>query len=117
MLDSLVLAPAGLDVAALERAARPGLEHRRLPRIDGAERSPSGQASCRHCREPIAKGTWRIRLAIFDEGRFNSAGYVHLTCASAYFETGDIVERLLHFAAGLDEAAREDLRASAPAPK
>src|SRR5437764_11213194 len=46
----------------LERAARGSLAHRRLPRIDGAERSPSGQARCRNCRQSIERGTWRIRL-------------------------------------------------------
>src|SRR5439155_1737293 len=49
------------DAAALERAARFSSSHRRLPRIDGAERAPSGQANCRSCKERIERGTWRIR--------------------------------------------------------
>src|SRR5947209_7758585 len=50
---------------ALERAARGASAHRRLPRIDGAERASSSQAKCRHCHEPIARGTWRIRLVFY----------------------------------------------------
>lgn len=42
-------------------AAR-GIAHRRLPRLNGAERSPSGRARCRSCRASIAKGAWRISL-------------------------------------------------------
>ena len=110
MLESLAHAPEGLDRAQLEHAAQPGVAHRRLPRVDGAERSPSGQASCRQCREPIAKGTWRIRLSIFDEGRFNPAGYVHLACCGAYFESDDIVERALHFSPQLAPADRDELK-------
>jgi hypothetical protein len=114
MLESLAQAPEGLDQAQLEQAAQPGVAHRRLPRVDGAERSPSGHASCRQCREPIAKGTWRIRLSIFDEGRFNPAGYVHLACSPAYFETGAVVDRALHFSPKLTEAERGELRSEAP---
>ena len=91
---------------SLESAARQSLAHRRLPRIDGAERAPSSQAKCRHCREPIAKGTWRIRLAYFDEARFSSGGSVHLDCRRAYFETDDVLERVLRFS---PETSAEEL--------
>ncbi|MGH8609300.1 MAG: PARP-type zinc finger-containing protein [Gammaproteobacteria bacterium] len=43
------------DREILERAARSSLTHRRLPRIDGAERAPSGQAKCRSCRQHRAR--------------------------------------------------------------
>ena len=101
------------DREKLERAARDGLTHRRLPRIDGAERAPSGQATCRHCREPIARGSWRVRLAFFEEGRFSPGGYVHLDCRKGYFETDDILDRLLQFSSGLDDGAREALHREA----
>ena len=114
MLESLALAPEGLDRVRLEQAAQLGVAHRRLPRIDGSEKSPSGQASCRQCREPIAKGTWRIRVSIFDEGRFNPAGYVHLACAREYFETGEIADRALHFSPKLTEDERGEFRSTAP---
>lgn len=98
------------DRESLERAARGSLAHRRLPRIDGGERAPGGQARCRHCREPIEKGAWRIRLVHFDEGQFSPGGYVHVGCRNAYFETTDILEPLLHFSVRLSDAEREELR-------
>ncbi|HTR76600.1 MAG TPA: hypothetical protein VMH39_00755, partial [Gemmatimonadaceae bacterium] len=59
------------DREALEAAANFGLTHRRVPRIDGVERSPSGQARCRHCKEMIEKGAWRVRLVFHEEGNFS----------------------------------------------
>jgi hypothetical protein len=98
------------DRDRLERAARCSLAHRRLPRIDGAERAPSGQATCRSCRKPIARGSWRIRLVFYEEGQFSPGGFVHLDCRRAYFETNDILDRLLHFSAALSDAERGELR-------
>lgn len=95
---------------ALERAARTSLAHRRRPRINGAERSPSGQASCRHCRQPIERGSWRIRLAFYEDGRFEPGGFVHPRCREAYFETGDVLEQVLHFSPALSEGERDELR-------
>src|SRR5262245_16510610 len=94
---------------ALETAARGSSAHRRLPRVDGAERSPSGQARCRHCREPIPRGDWRIRLVFYEEGRFSPAGFVHLACRTTYFEGHDILNPLLHFSPALSEEEREEL--------
>jgi hypothetical protein len=94
---------------ALERTARAGLLHRRLPRVDGVERAPTGQAKCRQCREPIARGTWRIRLVFFEDGRFTPAGNVHLGCRGEYFEGHDVLERALHFTPELAGAEREEL--------
>lgn len=98
------------DRERLERAARASLAQRRLPRIDGAERAPSAQAKCRHCRQPIERGAWRIRLVFYDEGQFSPGGFVHFDCRQAYFETGDILEQLLHFSDALTDAEREALR-------
>jgi hypothetical protein len=97
------------DPAALERAARASSAQRRLPRIDGAERSPTSQAKCRKCREPITKGEWRIRLKIYEDGMFSPAGFVHLSCRREYFETDDILEQALHFSPDLTEEDRADL--------
>jgi hypothetical protein len=94
---------------ALERAARGQLAHRRLPRISGVERAPSGQAKCRSCRKPIERGGWRIRLVFYEEGQFAPSGFVHLACAKAYFETGGIVEPLLHFSPDLSDDERAEL--------
>jgi hypothetical protein len=116
-LEPLAQAPESVpDRERLERAARASLAQRRLPRIDGAERAPSAQAKCRHCRQPIERGSWRIRLVFYDEGQFSPGGFVHLDCRQAYFETGDILEHLLHFSPALTDAEREALRrACAPA--
>lgn len=98
------------DRERLERAARHGIAHHRLPRIDGAERSPSSQAKCRHCHAPIERGDWRIRLVFHQDGRFEPAGFAHLACRTAYFETADVVEPLLHFSTELTDADRAELR-------
>ena len=55
----------------LASEARQGIAHRRLPRIDGAGRAPTGRAQCRSCRAPIDKGAWRIALVFYEEGRFD----------------------------------------------
>jgi hypothetical protein len=95
---------------ALERAARSGLAFRRVPRIDGAARSPTSQARCRHCREAIERGSWRIRIAYYEEGRFSPGGFLHLACHTAYFEGQDVLDQLLYFSPGLSAEDREDLK-------
>ena len=111
LLEALQSATTGVpDREALERTARASRARDRLPRIDGAERSPTGQAKCRQCREPIEKGSWRIRLVFHEEGVFSPGGFLHLACRQAYFETSDILEQVLHFSPALDDAEREALR-------
>ncbi|APV49427.1 hypothetical protein BWI17_06870 [Betaproteobacteria bacterium GR16-43] len=100
------------DREALERIALATQAHSRLQRIDGAERSPSSQAKCRQCKEPIEKGAWRIRLVFHEEGNFSPGGYIHLACRGVYFEADDIVEQVLHFSPALDAADRDALRAA-----
>lgn len=97
------------DRASLEEKANTSLTHRRLPRIDGAERSPTAQAKCRSCREPIEKGAWRIRLVFFEEGMFSAGGFVHSHCRTEYFETV-VADRVLHFSVNLSEEDLEALR-------
>ncbi|NOT29188.1 MAG: hypothetical protein HOP15_01930 [Planctomycetes bacterium] len=113
LLAALELAPEQLESASdresLRFTAGRSLAHRRLPRIDGAERAPSSQAKCRHCRQPIARGTWRIRLVYFEEGRFSPGGCVHLACRKAYFEADDVWARVLHFSQDLSVADQEAL--------
>lgn len=111
MLQALEETPGNVpDRERLERAARSSLAQRRLPRIDGAEKAPGGQARCRHCRQPIERGTWRIRLVFFEEGRFAPGGFVHLGCRKAYFETADILDQVLRFSSSLSESERQELR-------
>ncbi len=111
-LQTLAGMPTSKDLPGregLERAARGSQAHRRLPRIDGAERAPSGQAKCRSCRERIERGSWRIRLVFYEEGRFSPGGYVHLACRQAYFETSELRDQVLHFSPALGSEEREEL--------
>jgi len=112
LLEALGEAPENVpDREALERAARSSLVHRRIERIDGAELSPSSQARCRSCREPIVRGSWRIRLVFFEEGgRFSPGGYVHLACRKDYFEDNEVLDQILHFSPTLSDDEREELR-------
>lgn len=112
LLEALLSAADVPGRETLESHARASLAQHRLPRIDGAERSPTGQAKCRHCREPIEKGAWRIRLVFHEEGTFSPGGFIHLGCRAAYFEAGDILEQVLHFSPALAEADREELKAA-----
>ncbi len=117
-LEALGEAPESLaDRGALVRSAQGTLVHRRLRRVDGAERSRSGQAKCRSCHSVIDRGAWRIRLTFYEEGRFSPGGFIHLACCPTYFEGHDVVDRILHFSPDLEEGDRDDLvRAYRDAP-
>lgn len=95
------------DGEALTTAARAGVEHRRLPRVNGVERASTGRAQCRSCRETIAKDEWRIPLVYWEEGRFSPSGFIHVKCSRAYFETVELLQRLRRFSGELGD---EDLR-------
>jgi hypothetical protein len=97
-------------LAVLVAEAERSIAHRRLPRIDGAGRAPTGRARCRACREPIEKGAWRIGLVYFEESRFEPSGFVHLGCAPVYFETRDLVSRIAHFSPDLAPGDLDELR-------
>jgi hypothetical protein len=104
---------------ALERlvaAARFGIEHRRVPRLHGAERAASGRAHCRSCRELIAKDEWRLPLVFFEEYRFNPGGYIHAHCAREYFETVDLLDRIRQFTPELREPELAEVAAALAAP-
>ena len=94
----------------LEQMAQRGLAHHRVPRIDGAERSPGRMAKCRHCRNAIERGTWRIRIVFYEEGRFTPGGFVHLSCRNDYFETPSVMDQVLHFSSALSDEDQEQLR-------
>jgi hypothetical protein len=91
------------DRDALVSAAKLGVEHHRVARVDRAERAASGRAACRACKAPIEKGAWRIALVFYEDGRFSPSGFIHLGCAREYLESTAIVDRLRHFSAGLTE--------------
>jgi hypothetical protein len=87
----------------LAAAAHFGIEHRRVPRLHGAERAPTGRAHCRSCKELIDKDSWRIAIVFFEEYRFNPGGYIHVHCAREYFGTVELAERIRHFSPNLGE--------------
>ena len=102
-----IAAASGAPAAAvLISAAELGVAHRRLPRVNGGERAPTGRARCRSCRELIERDVWRISLTFFEEYRFAASGFVHAACAAQYFETIDVVDRVAHFSPALDAAAQ-----------
>jgi len=82
------------DRHGLEALAKAGVAQPRLCRLARAERSPSGRAKCRKCREAIAQDELRLALHLFEEGRFSPLGYIHASCARAYFEATPESERL-----------------------
>lgn len=81
-----------------------GVAHRRLPRVGGAERASTGRATCRACKELIAKDTWRIALVFYEEGRFTPSGFVHVACVPSYCETVAVMPRIRHFSPALTES-------------
>ena len=97
------------DQESLRRAVLLSVTYPHIPRIDGAEKSRSGQAKCRSCHEPIERGSWRIRILFYEEGRFAPGGFLHLGCRSAYFETADVLEPVLRFSPALSEPERAEL--------
>jgi Poly(ADP-ribose) polymerase and DNA-Ligase Zn-finger region len=111
-LEALAANAVSLEGAErLEAEARLGLAHERLPRISGVERSPTGRAQCRSCHEAIAKNAWRITLVFYEEGRFSPAGYVHVGCGQAYFETIEVLPRLRRFSQGLGDEDFAEIQA------
>jgi hypothetical protein len=100
------------DAERLAAAAELGRAHRRLPRVDGAERAPSSRARCRSCKKLIERGVWRISLVFFEELRFEPSGYVHAACAREYFETIDLLDRVKHFSPELGASDMDELRAA-----
>lgn len=115
LLAALEADPGDLDaegLAWLTGEARLGLEHHRVPRVDAASRAPSGRAACRACREPIPKGSWRLGLVYYEDGRFAPSGYIHAACAAEYLGTTAILARLREFSPALGPADWTELAAT-----
>ena len=104
------------DPERLEAESNRSLAHRRLPRVNGAQRATTGRARCRSCRDMIEKGSWRIALVYYEEGRFEPSGFIHIRCAQAYFETTDLVDRLRHFSPELTDEDLAELQTELKAP-
>ena len=96
----------------LHHDAQLAAAHHRLSRVRAAERAPTGRATCRSCRKPIGKDTWRLALAFYEDGRFSPSGYIHAGCASAYLETTDVMNRLKYFSRSLGDADFAEIQAA-----
>lgn len=112
--EAFVAALADAEVTLPNRdellaVAELGVEHSRLCRIAAAQRAPSGRARCRQCRESIAKESWRLSLDIFQEGRFDPIGFIHLGCQRDYFGTGESRRHISRAAAELSTADRDEI--------
>lgn len=95
--------------------ARLGVDHRRLPRLDGAQKSPTGRASCRSCREKIEQGSWRVALVFYDQGRFDPSGFIHLRCVAEYVGWADLLSRLRTFSSDLSDSDWAEIESVLPA--
>jgi hypothetical protein len=102
----------GAELAELRAAAEFGVAHRRLPRLDGASRAPTGRARCRNCREPIQKGAWRIGVVFFEGYRFEPSGFIHAECSGAYFDTTEVMERIRYFSPELEPSELDRLESA-----
>ena len=96
----------------LREQAQLGVTHRRLPRVSTAGRASSGRATCRACKELIAKDTWRIALVFYEEGRFVPSGFVHIACVPSYCETTAVMPRVKHFSPALTESDAAEIVAA-----
>jgi hypothetical protein len=103
------LSDTPVEIQACRGDAEQGVAHPRIARFDGVERASSGRATCRSCREAIAKSAWRVRLVFFQDGRFDSGGFTHAACVGRYGGTKDVLERLRWFSNDLDEASWDEL--------
>lgn len=111
LLEALEATTATVDRREwLQSQAEQSQAHRRLPRIDGAQRAPTGRARCRCCRESIDKGSWRVSLVYYEEARFQPSGFIHARCSQEYFDTGDVIGRVKHFRPALTEGDLDELR-------
>jgi hypothetical protein len=107
------LATPDIEVAdreRLEHAARLGMTHERLPLVSTAERASTGRATCRHCREAIAKDSWRIALLYYEDGQFSPSGFIHARCATPHVGTAEVMDRIRHFSPALTEADLIEVR-------
>jgi hypothetical protein len=115
-------AAPGHTVDWLRGEAAIGMEHRRLPRLTGAGRAPTGRARCRSCKELIPQDGWRIALVYYEEGFFSPSGFIHARCARDYFEAPElaaaaIIRRIRHFSPALADDDLQEIAAAIEAPR
>ena len=116
-LEALLASGENIDRREwLEREARSGLALHRLSRARSAGRATSGRATCRQCRELIAKDGLRIGLAYYEDGRFAPSGFIHARCAHPYFETIDLVDRIRELSPELSAQDLAEIQSELNAP-
>lgn len=84
--------------------------HPRAARFTKVGLAPSGRARCRGCKELIEKDSLRLDLSIFQDGRFDPMGYLHVACLSSYAEAKVPWLRLEHLCEGLSEAHKQQVQ-------
>jgi hypothetical protein len=60
-----------------------------LQKVQKAERAPTGRATCMQCKQPIAKGEWRVAVErdVQTGGvAVKGSGYLHIACATAFLQ-------------------------------
>ena len=101
------LSPARPDLEPWGAAAALALAHPRLERLGALERAKSARATCRSCREPIEKDSWRVAIGPIEEGRMAAWGFLHLRCVANYAGVKPSPERLLRYSELTEEERRE----------
>lgn len=84
--------------------------HPRAARFTKVGIAPSGRARCRGCKELIEKDSVRVELSIFQDGRFDPMGYLHVACLSSYTEAKVPWFRLEHLCEALSEEHKQQVR-------
>src|SRR5690606_19967308 len=93
-----------------------GIEHRRVPRLDKVDCASTGRARCCNCHKNVPKDSWRIGLVFYEEYRFQPSGLIHAGCAQEYFETTELMDRVVHFNRMLTPEELEEVERPLEAP-
>ena len=99
------------DREELARIASLGTQNDNLAKVLRAERSPSGRARCRQCRELIAKDVLRVAIEVDAEATAMSTSYfVHAGCAVAKIGGEGLLDKLERVSTNLEATDLEELR-------
>ena len=96
-------------VTALIPIAENGIAHRRLPRVNGAERAKTGRASLPELPRAHRVRNVARRAHVLRGVSLRAFGFIHAACAADYFETIEILDRVEQFSPGLGRDDLDDL--------
>ena len=99
-----------VESEGLQGLAEFGAQHPKAARLASLGIAPSGRARCRCCRELIEKGAVRVELSIFQDGRFDPMGYLHVACTEVYMGARPPWARLENKCSSLSPEQRELVR-------